>query len=227
MNSTNSQAIILRRINFSEADRILTVITPQKGKLSLIAKGARKSKSKLAGGLELFCITNVSYINGRSDLKTAISARLERHFGEIVKDIDLTMLAYDFLKLTDKFTKESCGPEHFELLENGLSSLNDHSDKLDLIKVWFLTQLLIQAGIGINLDTQQDGSEYDENKNYKFNYDDMAFFAHSSGEYQPKHIKFMRLITKVSRPENLLKVSDVVELSTDLSPVLEHCIRLQ
>jgi len=226
MNRSNTQAIILRRLNFGEADRILTVITPEKGKLSLIAKGVRKSKSKLAGGLELFSVTNVGFINGKSDLKTVISTRLERNYGEIVKDVDLTMLAYDFLKLIDSHTKESCDSEYFELLDSGLNSLNKHKDSADLIRVWFDTQLLSLAGRGINLDTQQDGSDLDETKSYKFNYDDMGFFEHSSGEFTPNHIKFMRLLVKVSKPENLLKVADSQDLSADLKPLLEHCIRL-
>lgn len=57
-----TSGIVLNRINFGEADRILTVITPDQGKLSLIAKGVRKEKSKLAGGIELFSVSNISFI---------------------------------------------------------------------------------------------------------------------------------------------------------------------
>jgi DNA repair protein RecO (recombination protein O) len=227
MNRSTSQAIILRRINYGEADRILTVLTPNHGKISIIAKGVRKSKSKLAGGLELFCVTNIGYINGRSDLKTTISTRLERNYSNIVKNYDLTMLAYDFMKLIDSSTKESCGPEYFNLLDNGLKSLNEHASSANLIRVWFMTQLLSLAGTGINLDTQQDGSNFDESKKYQFNFDNMVFFTHNTGEYLPKHIKFMRLLRKVSKPENLLKVGDVSELSYDIRPLLEYCVRLQ
>lgn len=48
-----TQAIILRRTNYGESDRILGLITPH-GKLSVLARGARKEKSRLAGGIELF-----------------------------------------------------------------------------------------------------------------------------------------------------------------------------
>ena len=44
---------VLRRTNYGEADRILNIITPE-GKISAIAKGVRKEKSKLAGGIEMF-----------------------------------------------------------------------------------------------------------------------------------------------------------------------------
>ena len=48
-----TEAIILRRTNYGEADRVISLITPDRGKISGIAKGVRKPKSKLAGGLEL------------------------------------------------------------------------------------------------------------------------------------------------------------------------------
>ena len=69
MNNSTTQAIILKRINFGEADRILTAITPEYGKISILAKGVRRSKSKLAGGLELFSVTDIGFINGKSNLK--------------------------------------------------------------------------------------------------------------------------------------------------------------
>jgi DNA repair protein RecO (recombination protein O) len=47
----NTQGVVLTRINYAEADRILTVLTEDFGKVSLIAKGTRKEKSKLAGGI--------------------------------------------------------------------------------------------------------------------------------------------------------------------------------
>ena len=45
-----TQAIVLRRTNYGEADRILQLLTPE-GKKSVMAKGVRKEKSKLAGGI--------------------------------------------------------------------------------------------------------------------------------------------------------------------------------
>jgi len=57
-----TSAIVLSRINFGEADKIVTFITPSSGKLSCIARGARKIKSKLAGGIELFSVNTISYI---------------------------------------------------------------------------------------------------------------------------------------------------------------------
>jgi len=48
-----TEAIVLKRVNVGEADKILTLYTPNPGKLSAIAKGVRRPKSKLGGHLEL------------------------------------------------------------------------------------------------------------------------------------------------------------------------------
>ena len=56
--SERLRAIVLRRTNYGEADRILQLLTP-KGKRSVMAKGARRERSKLAGGIELFALCDV------------------------------------------------------------------------------------------------------------------------------------------------------------------------
>lgn len=52
-NDLHTRAIVLRRTNYGETDRILNLLTPE-GKKSVLAKGVRREKSKLAGGIELF-----------------------------------------------------------------------------------------------------------------------------------------------------------------------------
>jgi DNA repair protein RecO (recombination protein O) len=85
MNQIITTAIILRRTDFGEADRILTLITPDHGKIRLMAKGVRRPKSKLAGGIELFSVSKISYIKGRSEIGTLVSAQLNTHYGTIVR----------------------------------------------------------------------------------------------------------------------------------------------
>ena len=58
MSAERTQAIVLRRTNFGEADRILTLLTPL-GQRGAMARGVRREKSKLAGGIELFGVSDV------------------------------------------------------------------------------------------------------------------------------------------------------------------------
>ena len=66
-----TEAIVLRRTDFGEADRLLTVFTPERGKLRLIAKGARKPTSRKSGHVELFSYGHFLVAVGRDlDLVT-------------------------------------------------------------------------------------------------------------------------------------------------------------
>src|SRR4051812_43718179 len=97
-----TSGIVLKRTNYGEADRIITFLTPDHGKIRLIAKGVRRVKSKLAGGIELFSVSHLTYIEGKREIGTLISTRLEKHYGDIVKDIDRVQLGYELIKLLDK-----------------------------------------------------------------------------------------------------------------------------
>ena len=75
MRDVKTLAYVLRRTNFGEADRILNLITPE-GKMSAIAKGVRKEKSKLAGGVEMFSLTELNLHFGKSEMATVTGAKM-------------------------------------------------------------------------------------------------------------------------------------------------------
>jgi DNA repair protein RecO (recombination protein O) len=227
MKQQTTQAIILKRINFSEADRILTVITSDYGKMSVLAKGARRSKSKLAGGLELFSVSDISFIDGKSELKTLVSTRLQKHYGNIVGDMKSTMLAYSFLKMIDESTKEECEDEFFALLQNALEALQENQEYPEVVQLWFVDTLLGKTGVAINTSQQVNGDQFTEDALYEFDYDAMGFYEHKTGKYTPKHIKFLRLLAKVSAPSHLIKIAESQRLTKDLQKLLEYCYKLQ
>ncbi len=226
MKSVVTEAIVLKRINYSEADRILTLLTSSHGKVSVIAKGSRRSKSKLAGGLELFSVSNITYIDGKSELKTVVSTQLVTHYGAIVTDITRTMAAYDCLKLIDMHTQAQCDEAFFDLLRTVFASLNDVSVELALVMSWFLDRLLYLSGSTINVEQQSDGKPFDESAMYHFSFDHMAFYAHAHGVFSPQHIKLLRLFGKVSTPANLLHVSGAGKLAVELQSLLLQCVKL-
>ena len=65
--SERLKASVLRRTKYAEWVRVLQLLTP-KGRRSVIAKGVRRERSKLAGGIELFAICDVVIRSGRGDL---------------------------------------------------------------------------------------------------------------------------------------------------------------
>src|SRR5450830_302744 len=98
MNSLRTRAIVLRRTNYGEADRILQLLTPT-GKRSVMARGVRREKSRLAGGIELFAICDVVIGEGRGELGILTSARLVQFYRHIMEDYDRMQFAYVAIKL--------------------------------------------------------------------------------------------------------------------------------
>src|SRR5688500_3489617 len=97
--------VILRRRNYGEADRILSIFSPDRGKVEAIAKGARKMKSKLGGHLELFSEIALMLAKGRN-LDVVTGARLQKHFSKIAEDLDRLQVAYLICEIVDKLTTD-------------------------------------------------------------------------------------------------------------------------
>jgi DNA repair protein RecO (recombination protein O) len=100
-----TEAIVLRRIDFGEADRLLTVFTPERGKLKLIAKGARKPSSRKSGHVELFSRGQFLVAVGR-ELDILTQAETVEPFLLLRKDLLRTTYAYYVAELADAFTAE-------------------------------------------------------------------------------------------------------------------------
>lgn len=192
MKQTVTTGIVLTRTNYGEADRILTVLTPT-GKVRLLAKGVRKIKSRLAGGVELFSVSELTFLQGKSELHTLISGRLKQHFGNIVKDMNRTMFAYEALKTINKVLEDDADEAYFNLLEQTLEILDDVEAALDIIRMWFLAQLLSLGGYAPNLITDPSGKRLVESDLYAFSYDDMAFIC-GHGNFSSRDIKLLRII---------------------------------
>ena len=215
MNQLSSKAVILARTDYGEADRIMTFLTPENGKVRAMAKGVRKAKSKLAGGIELFSVSDITYIKGRGELHTLVSTRLDIHYGNIVKDINRTMLGYEMLKILSRVLEDEGGPEFYELLINSLTVLNDLDAPKDLAEGSYLLHLMRLLGHLPNFTHDVKGMDLPKEGNFQFSIDDMAFFSLASGPYTQNHIKLLRLLSH-NPPEMLLKVAELRNYLADL-----------
>ena len=194
MRQIRSKAIVLRRTNYGEADRILTLLTPEYGRLSVMAKGARREKSKLAGGIELFAICDVTLVSGKGDMWTLTGAKMDTFFAHIMSDYDRMQFAYEAIKQVSRATEQLDDPAFYELLGTTLESLHDTSIALDITISWFWLQLAILLGVGLNLSTDVNGMKLVEDKNYQFDTENMAFVFRENGEFTTEHIKLLRLL---------------------------------
>ena len=175
MRKFNTKGIILSRTDYGEAARIITFLTPDQGKITVMAKGVRKSKSKLAGGIELFSVSDIGVMKGKGEVDTLLSSRLVKHYGGIVKDLDRTNLGYQLIKQLDKATAEHPETVFFDLLNQAFEALGDQSISSELIEAWFSAQILKLSGRAPNLQTEKSGSKLMADQKYDFNFDAMSF----------------------------------------------------
>ncbi len=224
MKQFSTKAVVLTRTDYGEADRIMTFLTSEEGKVRAMAKGVRKAKSKLAGGIELFSVSDITYIQGRSELHTLVSTRLETHFGKIVTDIDRTMLGYDMLKILNRVLEDEGGPEFYELLVTSLTALNNLEAPKDLAEASYLLHLMRLLGHLPNFTHDVKGDDLPKNGTFQFSFDDMAFFGLPSGQFTQNHIKLLRLLCH-NPPEMLLKVADIRGYLAELIPIVRTMAR--
>jgi DNA repair protein RecO (recombination protein O) len=216
-----TRGIILSRTDYGEADKIITILTPEQGKIRLMARGVRKIKSRLAGGIELFSISDITYMQGRGDLGTLISSRLFKHYGEIVKDLDRVQTGYDLIKVLNKATEDRTEPDYFTIISEAFESLDDFKVDLYLIKLWMSSQLLKLAGHSLNLTSSSEGLILEPDKKYIFDYDSMSFAVKENGRYDPRHIKALRLLFSNYSPKDLQKVEGLAGIMPNLNPLLQ------
>lgn len=223
-----TRGIVLSRTDYGEADRILTLLTPDQGKLRLMARGVRKAKSRLAGGIELFSTTQLTYMKGRGEIGTLISARLIKYYEHIVQDISRVQLGYDIIKMLNKATEDQPEPEYFTMLEQAFAALDDPDIDLTLIHLWFSAQLLRQAGHSPNLQTTASGNKLQVGHAYDFDYDDVSFTPHAAdtisalaGTYTTDDLKFLRLLFSGNHPQILSKVANHETLTAASLPLVQ------
>jgi DNA repair protein RecO (recombination protein O) len=81
-----TEAVVLRSLRFGEADRILHLYTPRRGKIGAIAKGVRRARSRFGGRLEPFFRLELMLHEGRSELLTVTGAQTLEGFPRLRED---------------------------------------------------------------------------------------------------------------------------------------------
>lgn len=183
---------VMRRTNYGEADRILNIITPS-GKMSVIAKGVRREKSKLAGGIEIFTLSDYNIHFGKGDLGIVTGAKMQRHYCEIVKSLDKMELAANIMKKINNISEGSDNPDFFKIVDQSFESIDNNLD-LRLVEIWYLLNIKKAAGEEVNFYRDIGGKKLMQEKKYDWDAREMAFFDSPNGEYDADDIKLLRLM---------------------------------
>ena len=149
----SSPAVLLRRLDYGDFDLILTFLSLQRGKISLIAKSAKKSTKRFAGVLELFSLVEVVASTGKGrGLPVLQEATLISPFSVIRHDISKIAYASYWCELINNWVEENQKQVPlFELLKHALGQLDREESVPAPISILFQMKLLHLTGHGPNL----------------------------------------------------------------------------
>ena len=206
-----TEAIVLRRTDYGEADRILQLLTPE-GKRSVIARGVRKEKSKLAGGIELFSVSEVVIHEGRTELGILTGAKLLEYYDAFVKDIELIEMGGAMMRSVNARAEQVESSEFYGILKQSLRVMQRHAGEKsrwkDVLRAWWGINLTRVTGEDVNLYFDTDGERLLADKRYYWDEEQAALSKADAGRIGVDHIKMMRLMA--SGPAELsLKVQGV------------------
>lgn len=209
-----TEAIVLRRTDYGEADRILQLLTPE-GKRSVIAKGVRKEKSKLAGGIELFSVSEVVIHEGRTEMGILTGAKLLEYYDAFVKDIELIEMGGAMMRSVSARAEQVESPEFYKILKQSLQVMQKHAGEgsrwKDVLRAWWGINLTRVSGEDVNLKYDTDGEKLLVDGRYYWDEEQSALAKAAAGRIGADHIKMMRLMA--SGPAELsMKVTGADDL---------------
>lgn len=209
-NAFRTRAIVLRRTNYGEADRILQFITPE-GRRSAMARGVRREKSKLAGGIELFAVSDIVLTKGKGELEILTAARLVYFYRHILKDYDRLQFGYTCIRLVARASETVDETDWFDLLQEVLAGLDALTIPLPMIEAWFYLRYASLLGHELNLSLDAEGNALNEKETYRYDIGEKGLVVSTRGDVTGEHIKLLRLLSTRSLTV-LVQVGGVGEL---------------
>jgi len=148
------RAIVLRTHKLGEADRIITMLTREHGKVRAVAKGVRRTTSRIGARMEPFMCADVQLYAGRNlDIVSQVQTR-EPYARRIGEDYALFTAATAMVETVDTIVthEREPAPEHFRLLQGALGALSRREHDPSLVLDSFLLRALAVAGYEPSFD---------------------------------------------------------------------------
>ncbi len=201
---------ILKKTDRGEADQLFTIYTKDFGKLEILGKAIRKIKSKLRSGIELFYLSEIEFIQGKT-YKTLTDAILIEKFQELRNNLDKLKIASQIAEVSDNLIDgQEKDEEIWELLSEVFNKLNN--SKSEIIYYYFLWNILSALGYQINLYNCAVCQKKLLPQKLYFNTDEGGIICLScfkepkiGNEISPETIKILRVFIKKDW-ETLLKI---------------------
>ncbi|MFZ0129843.1 MAG: DNA repair protein RecO [Candidatus Dormiibacterota bacterium] len=146
MPTYSDEGIVLRRIDYGETDRILTVLTLEHGKIGVIARGVRKSQSRLASRTDLFTRSRMQLARGRGELDVLTQAETVEAT-PLRSDARRAACASLCAELTDRVLESHhADPEIYALVASALTACADPDRDPRAAIVWFARRMVDRLG---------------------------------------------------------------------------------
>ncbi len=152
MAAFTTRAIVLRRVAYGDADLVVTLFTLSRGKITVMAKAAKKSQKRFPGALEAFAPIEVVCSFGKG-MPILQEANLEHPLSNIRGCIEKTAYASFWAETNDIHLEDHHPqPELFQLLVYVLTGLDDGRLSEDMWSIIFMMRFLIITGLTPQLD---------------------------------------------------------------------------
>ena len=161
--------------------------------MSVIAKGVRKEKSKLAGGVEIFTLTELNIHFGKNEMGVLTGAKMVVYYGNILADLNKMELASLVLRKISLAADSSDSPDYFKITDACLAALNRNVMN-DLVECWFWFNYAKALGEQVNLYRDTSGEKLLPDKRYFWDTSEMALSENENGDIGTDSIKIMRLM---------------------------------
>jgi DNA repair protein RecO (recombination protein O) len=149
-----TDALVLRAVDYRDADRIVTLLTERFGKVAVLARSARKSKKRFGGSLEPYALIEADVRLGRGEVGSIGQARVKRSFPGILADLTRIAVAGAALELVrEALPVHQPEPEILESTVVFLERLEKCEETKEELLLAFETRVLSTLGFAPNLDT--------------------------------------------------------------------------
>lgn len=177
-----TRGIVLRETKYKESDKILTVLTQNEGKMTVLARGARGKKSKIGAASQLMAYSDMTMFERAGKWMMTDASTIELFEGT-QKDIESFALGTYFLELTEFVSDEdSPNPEILSLLLNTLYVLSREMRSKALIKAVFELRMMCLSGFAPMLERCEICGKYDEKNAFHIHGGTLRCADHSKGE---------------------------------------------
>jgi DNA repair protein RecO (recombination protein O) len=155
------RGVVLRTIRLGEADRIVTLVTEQHGKVRAVAKGVRRTKSKFGSRLEPLSHVALLGWQGRGDLDIVNQVEVIDTFRPVREDLDRMASAMTMLEVVDQIAQERHGnPRLYEMLVGAMTALSERNSPM--VAPGFFLKVLALEGSAPVLDMCVSCGEEDD-----------------------------------------------------------------